>query len=155
MIWRWIIRGLCLALLTLCVTAWAGSYFECASISYGSKAGYLTVLDLIGGEVSFAHRQMPFPRGWTMEHGHGQYSRDQRDRAQAVNEIIPHHALGFAWEYTNRFFFSLTVITPLWFPPLLSALLLGLVWRKTRRKHATGGFPVGAGGAVGKEVKGP
>jgi hypothetical protein len=60
----------------------------------------------------------------------------------------PYHGLGFAFEpqfphgpaaigLTGSFLFI-----PLWFPTLISAGLLWLVWRKTRKTYPGGGFPV-------------
>jgi hypothetical protein len=139
MVWQWIIRGMGIALLALCVTAWVGSYFKCVSVSYGSKTDRWT-LDLVAGESAFSGIRAAVSRGWTVEHG--QYYPDQRDRMRAVYKIIPYHALGFAWEPSRGFGIHPSVWIPLWFPSLVFALLLWFVWRKTRLKYSGKGFPV-------------
>jgi hypothetical protein len=60
-------------------------------------------------------------------------------------EHTAYHLLGFAWDAhagPDRWHY---IMIPLWFPPLLSALLLWLVWRKTRPKSSGKGFPVEVG----------
>jgi hypothetical protein len=61
-----------------------------------------------------------------------------------------YHFIGFAYDPKKEALETMVLI-PLWFPTLLFALLLWLVWRKTRGKGPGRGFPV----EVGKKAEGP
>ncbi len=139
---RWIIRSLALALLTLCVTAWMGSYWLDVEAEW--------YIDL---DVFRAH----------LECGRMVIEHDTRAEDYVMPRCTAHigvHGKPFRFHYgymrwqflgfgydPSRIRFSKgddnwSAAAPLWFPTLLSALLLWLIWRKTRPKYNGKGFPV-------------
>jgi hypothetical protein len=137
MVRRWVIRGVATVLLTLCVGAWVGSYMRSIPI-YDDGRGYIACLD--GGEFDFGWLdQRPSARnGWVP-------NPDRNSQEAFIQVVKPseyHFVIGTV--YCDATSYSLTV--PLWFPTLLSSLLLWLVWRKTRPKYGGRGFPVEVAG---------
>jgi hypothetical protein len=146
MLKRWIIRSLCIALLTLCATVWVGSYWQalhlaraingrvlCLSISTGVICIFRT--DSTGGWTDGWLSYMASPNkrevDWTSDcYGRARY----RLAGFAIDPLLSPVAEGL----------GLWLTIPLWFPTTLSAGLLWLVWRKTRPKYTGKGFPVEA-----------
>jgi hypothetical protein len=138
MIRRWLIRSLCLALLTLCVTAWVGSYWEqicvkCYSASHAFDAEVLCGAMILGDEF---HPEWHNARTWWWNIGAA-----NREVSQNQFRETKYHALGFGLKPSPADPYVYAMI-PLWFPTLLSALFLCFVWRKTRHKPPSRGFPV-------------
>jgi hypothetical protein len=154
MVRRWLIRGLALTLLTLCVGAWAGSYFEYEAIDYegATRCGF-TLLEAGELQLFFGDYAPWAQQGWDVWHGRC----DSKLRAEILSlyKSTQYHLLGFAWQPRRPTERGQRVMIPLWFPTLLSALLLWLVWRKTRPAYNGRGFPVEVGGRAGKEATKP
>ena len=139
--WRWIIRGLGIALLTLSVTAWVGSHWETLGI-WRAQGNHFVVLELRRGEILFESRNEKdanFSPPWLWIHQDAQKREDNEENYRSTK----FHFWGFAYDPvitdTSE---SRPVLVPIWFPTLLSTLLLCLVWRKTRPKYSGKGFPV-------------
>jgi hypothetical protein len=147
MVRRWLIRGLALTLLTLSAVAWVGSYFEGVQRA-NNYWGYATDFTLGNGSADIWVEQMA---------GHGliiyvgwMYGRSDKYDMRAEYEHLDCKYFGFGVtlpalhpheknpEYWSVFF-------PLWFPTLLSALFLWLVWRNTRPRYNGKGFPIQVG----------
>ena len=148
MFWRWIIRGLCIALLTLWVAAWVGSYFgymavQCDSNTLGWGAS------LGGGEFTFGEDDQGQDGDLVY---FGQYTTGMWTGDRKTYEATPYHLFGFAYRPHTGPHVMRYLMIPLWFPTTLAAGLLWLVWRKTRPKYSGKGFPVemGRGGMVRK-----
>ena len=141
---RWFIRAFAIALLTLCVSGWGGSYFYGGFISYTSRGhSYITYsINTHMGGVRFYYNDhgrpgWPSP-GWEVEHGRSALSFD--DCSWDWRFLgIGYHYFDFA-PYSRGI--SHCIGIPFWFPSLLSAGLLWFVWRKTRMKDVGRGFPV-------------
>jgi hypothetical protein len=137
MVLRWLIRGVCLALLAGVVGVWAGSYEgrlwmykQSAGREWGVGAvqglGYMCQRDDRGSTTTSL--KFYFGRGWTAE-----------------SWGIPPRTLGFyhrgwPWDPTGC-----QIDFPLWLPALLLVVLNGLVWRWTRRRKVgvgVRGFPI-------------
>ncbi len=138
---RWIIRGLALALLTLCVVAWVGSYCRPLYIEQNvggrsksffwaeGRVGYFFNSGLMG----------PWP-GWKSLFDRGLIGFDSSFWFTWDSQGS-WHILGFCSGGTkDRWWCTI----PLWFPAVVVALvpMLWLVWRKTRSKYNGRGFPV-------------
>jgi hypothetical protein len=133
MVRRWIIRSLALLLLTLCVGAWVGSYWRGIDIRRCWKDVDIVGLDY--GRISYAHFYIiPSDPGWHF------VLQSSNSNVWEVWDSTPGlHGLGFCHFTTDRMY---AVTIPLWFPTLLSAALLWLVWRKTKPRTMGQGFPV-------------
>jgi hypothetical protein len=145
MIWRWVIRGVCVALLTLWATAWLGSYFGWVAVLIGNKTRYWAPA-LIGGELEVPEQYYQHPTGlggWNVIYG--QCDAAMRSEKQTRYENTAYHLLGFAWQSRTNPWEHRYMAIPLWFPTALFAGLLWLVWRKTRPKYNGKGFPVEIG----------
>jgi hypothetical protein len=131
---RWLIRGLTLTLLALCVLAWVGSRWQTVGVRYFVR-DFTYAVELEQGCVSAGHDNYHFllfgqeHDGWDFFH---------RPAALPTGFF---GGFGFvSWKSFPLSFWRVTV--PLWFPTLLSALLLWFVWRKTGAKPIGGAFPV-------------
>jgi hypothetical protein len=147
MLRRWIIRGIAIAVLTLCVAAWVGSYFRWVAVCYGRDT-HSWWLRQACGKLFFNDQYRPpgYPNEWYMQYGRcDAYNRDQ---TRGIYEKSAYHLMGFAWEPPASRELSQWIMIPLWFPTTLSAGLLWPVWRKTRPKYKGKGFPVEPGGAA-------
>jgi hypothetical protein len=139
MIRRWLIRALALTLLTLCAVAWVGSYSKMVGYNYAAKNWYSVIW--ANGRVSFAvvdaakpgFNVKPPPKGssFTIRAPSALYW-------DYYGRLAEYQFVGFV---AHRGYDSYIII-PLWFPTLLSAALLWLVWRKTRPNYNGRGFPV-------------
>jgi hypothetical protein len=131
MVRRWIIRSLALMLLTLCVTAWVGSYWR-EIVAYeksqsfqrgGFFAGRLCLLSCDAGQIIWSDKTL---------YEFAVYNWDIQAN---------YHILGFHFVHC-KFPEWTEIIIPLWFPTLLSALLLWFVWWKTKPRKMRQGFPI-------------
>jgi hypothetical protein len=132
MFWRWIIRSFCLALSVICVGLWVTSFGSLIFVNYSGKTWNRAFV--ADGKIGFIGDN-PLPaqfEGWS--HGYA----DDRDFVVRDGRA-KHHFLGFSYD---RGPFDWYVAIPVYFPTLLSALLLWFVWRKTRAKGTGVGFPI-------------
>jgi hypothetical protein len=141
MVRRWIIRGLALALLTLCVTAWIGSYFEIETVFYESKTE-IWWASVAGGELELTHQHHGPGGSRKLMVPHAPYDTIARDGTRNAYRNTPYHLLGFAWQPRTAPNPVQGVMIPLWFPTTLAAGFLWLIWRKTRPQYTGQGFPV-------------
>jgi hypothetical protein len=134
--WRWIIRGFCLYLCALCVTAWGGSYW--CGVGVQSAGMNWVRFAMARGRAVLCHEGSEFPplTGWEFESFPPMF-KDETDMDRQANFLF----LGFSYARPPGYRW---VTVPLWFPTLLSGMLLWLVWRQTRRRHDGPGFPVEA-----------
>jgi hypothetical protein len=137
---RWLIRSLALTLLTLCAAAWVGSYFRGIKILVLSGT-HVWEPGLAGGELNLVYGHHDPIASSVWEVTCWKYDSDTRSATRARYEGATYHFLGFGWRSGTLTNYHLLMI-PLWFPTLLSALLLALVWRKTRTKIIGRGYPV-------------
>jgi hypothetical protein len=132
---RWLIRSLALTLLTLCVLAWVGTYWMGAGVTYRGKKEY--ELGVLNGIIYGGNLGAISP--WKLPQG--------------VHVYRLRHLAGFALGAEDKDFeflkfwclinpLGVEVGIPLYFPTLLSAILLWFAWRKTRAKPSGGAFPV-------------
>jgi hypothetical protein len=139
----WLIRGTTLTLLTLCVVAWVGSYFQSAYVQY-MGGGRLTS---VRGEcglvwVSVTNDSRYITGQWDYDHAAAEYTL-----IRSWYQETDFRGLGFAYRgYESGSLGGPTRVRqiwiPLWFPTLVSTLLLFLVWRKTRPKYHGNAFPI-------------
>jgi hypothetical protein len=136
MVWRWILRGMGIALLTFCVAAWVGSYYEQLCIIDAIAPNNCWTLELHWGRIDLGRGNYgpAVPVGWTYGFGH--------EPAQRNPIGVP-----FFWERKAGL--------RLYIPTLLSILLLGFVWWKTRTKYNGKGFPVKVGPKATKAQASP
>jgi hypothetical protein len=137
MVRRWLIRGLALTLLTLCVVAWVGSYFQRGAVHLHG-GDHIRMLGLECGAIGYVDDDMEIgiPYAWQWFHGPNNFQQFRQ-----VYQHTFYHFIGFAYD-PKKLDLTTIVIIPLWFPTVLSALLLWLVWRKTRPAYNGRGFPV-------------
>jgi hypothetical protein len=154
MIRRWLIRGLALALLTLCVMAWVGSYFTRVSVRLQPHGWHITLLiDSGSARCEVDHVPQYIAREWVWTLRPPDFMLIEFDYSRAK-----YHIGGFAYRSDSAtwlagFTTNLSwIIFPVWFPTLLSALALWLVWRKTRPAYNGRGFSVEV---AGKEATKP
>ena len=133
MVMRWLMRGVCMALLAGVVGVWVGSYaggLEMYKFSAGrywrvgtvQGLGYMAGCDVLG--LPTAPLRFDFMRGET-----------------AADDALPPTTLGFygkGWPWVSVSY----IIFPLWLPALLLVVLNGFVWRWTRRRKLGRGFPI-------------
>ena len=134
---RWLLRALTLTLLMLCVAAWVRSHTSYACVQYFGKSQAL----FLGGDSGWLwfgtyQRAPTIPIQWDLS-----FLPASQDRSLQQYQSTAWHWAGFALggdiKITN-----FTVWIPLWFPTLLSALLLVFVWRMTRPQSHGQGFPI-------------
>jgi len=158
---RWLIRGLALALLTLCVVVWVRSYFAFGVIEriQTERNSYLEIewgyLNIFTTEVYFEPFE-PYMTGWffhTAATTRQEFEDDQRRYRFPYSPGTVHDLAGFSWRRGGEMGggTSYHVWIPLWFPTLVSSLLLSFVWRKTRENTVGKAFPVEAGAKAGEK----
>ena len=136
MIKCWIIRSFFIGVLLVCVVVWVGSYFRSAGIAFNG-AHRLAALDADWGEVHIT--DVASARGGSVL---SPFYCGQASPApvQTWLKYMSYHFLGFAVmpyhdvRVLGRTFSWGEAMFPLWFPALLSGLLLWFVWRMTRPK---------------------
>ena len=115
---QWIIRGLVIALLCLCITGWV--------LSYQSST-----------HIYFYHDNTSFRIGSSLGEG-GQFHLHISTVLSSMM-FNPKTWLGFGFQKGSGYWYA---IIPFWFPTLLSTALLWITWRTTRPKPVERGFPV-------------
>ena len=132
MLRRWLIFGLALMLLTLCLAAWGVSYWR-ELYAYHNGKTYL----------SFALNSGRVLTSWTS--GEGTASGWDFVNAEAftwdgLDERSIFSRLGFSYgvDAVRSSYFMI----PLWFPSLLSLFFLWFAWRKARPKPKGKAFPI-------------
>ena len=131
---RWLIRSLALTLLTFCVAAWVVSY----SGEYGVRP-HLQAEIVCGFNDGFVYLVVWMNPDYDIIFPFWDY-RPGDSQAYGAYKRAKHHLLGFAYRSSSSR--SWYLLVHMWFPTLLSALLLCFVWRKTRAKPIGGAFPV-------------
>ena len=139
MLRRWLIRALALTLLTLCVAAWVGSYWQWAGINrhyHGYRVAVNCGAGLIYSQVLDHEPFVMSEWGW----GHGVPFPEYIRTTTAGEE---YGFAGFGYQFTpGATHDSWDMKVPLWAPVLLAAGLLWLLWRKTRPPYHGKGFPI-------------
>ena len=129
---RWLIRGLALTLLTLCVVAWVGSYWLMVCAGHWGEREVLIQVEW--GRIGLSCSNADRPSNWGVIH------YPAASNVWLLSDTrVRFHWLGFTLRYDFRGFGG---TVPMWFSTLLGFLLFCLVWRKTRAKPAGGAFPV-------------
>ncbi len=144
MLKRWLLRGLFLLPVVLCLAGWGWSGW------YEGWVGYTRSHRTIGfgtaeGTVSLgAGRRIGYNDGYAAA-----VDRSEAVRFWPTPDPDDICFLGFRWWHDSYSDFSggagtaYSLTIPYWFPLLASALLFLLVWRKTRRRLSPAtGFPV-------------
>ena len=137
MIGRWLIRGLALTLLTLCVVVWVGSHWQAVWV-YAPAENHVRYLRVEDGTLSYTETDGRGFGQWELLHG----PAAGLEIAQDVYRRTMYHFAGFAYHRaagTNPHWY---VYIPMWFPTLLGTLLFWFVWRKTRTRFTGKAFPV-------------
>lgn len=129
MVKRWSLRCFFLSLLLLCVGGWAISHAHPFSVDNWrpSTGGYAVHWETgaAGGYIDLLYSHMSGGdevSDWHLER-----------RLLGFSVEADHEATGLAW---------LAVYVPFWFPSILSALALFVVWRKTAKRKLGRPFPV-------------
>ena len=144
---RWLIRGLALTLLTLCVVAWVGSYWRQVGLKADSadkvrliffNYGSLAIRSMDWGAIR-AKRGLP-PNDEPLHFVTFVADADAKVRAGSSIAGFAYGTMGPLW--VGGAAVGWEAYVPLYFPTLLSALLLWLVWRKTKTKYSGKAFPV-------------
>jgi hypothetical protein len=137
---RWLIRSLALTLLTLCVVVWVGSYrwYFVWKRDYIRGGGYCgrDSIEINFGQLEISRileGMAPLGTKWGI-YQHGPYGPMAFDYSHST-----YHFAGFAFTPTDGL---QIIMVPFYFPTLLSAALLWLVWRKTKPNYNGKGFPV-------------
>jgi hypothetical protein len=134
---RRILRALFILPVLLCLALWFASAMRSFYIHYSANH-HMTTLFLCQGVIGTEHfRDIQVPpsySGWQFESDPPGTIRFFPRDDSAYN-----YHLGFAWD---RKVAGIGGTVPAWFPTLLSAAVLCLVWRKTRPKIIGQGFPV-------------
>jgi|WetSurMetagenome_2_1015567.scaffolds.fasta_scaffold550491_2 hypothetical protein len=131
MIGRWIMRGLGVTLLTLCVAAWVASYWWTLDAGYSRRAHVWAYFS--GGRMNFAHCSSSAGTGWYCHWGSGSFDWT------VFNGFSHVGFAGFQIVHTSD---TQWLVFPLWFPTVMSGAVLGLVWWRTRPRREVRGFPV-------------
>jgi hypothetical protein len=137
MVRKWIIRSLAMSLLTLCVVAWVGSWWKWIGFQYGHGDCALFILKVECGTVEVANRNLTYIAAfeWGLRPA-------ECEAHQNVLQGCRHRVFGFASDTDTGAWHDKEFFMPFWFPTLLSALLLRVLWRKTRPKYSGKSFPV-------------
>jgi hypothetical protein len=134
MIWRWVIRGVCVALLVGCVAAWVASYWRQVGVYDSVGWGYQNVA-LPRGKLMFIRWA---PTRMIELRGHVYFDPPSEPWN---NGPVRWRFLGFSYDGDFSDGKEWWLCVPLWFPTVVAGGLLWVVWRKTRGRRA-GGFPV-------------
>jgi len=147
MLRRWLIRSLALMLLTLCVVAWVGSRFFYFQVDRRSPLLILTFW-IGGGMVGYQHTHVPgASTGAHWSWGCGRYSYP----FEWINhDPEAHHFIVLSYKVATPSAIESNVWIPLWFPVLVSGVLLWFFWQNTKPNPQ--GFPI-APAAPTTEVK--
>jgi hypothetical protein len=128
---RWLIFGLALMLLTLCLAAWGASHWRRIHAFHDGKTFLLLVLD--SGRVLIGWASAPgiVPEWYSSIKEAGSWDGwDQRTKFSW---------LGFSYDGdVHSSYFTI----PLWFLSLLSLFLVWFAWRKARPKEKGKAFPI-------------
>ena len=131
MLRRWLMFGLALLLLTLCLAAWGVSYWRQLYAFHNGKTYLSFTLSSARVLIRWGSK-LDLGPGW---HFYTQEVESWDDLDQRATFCW----LGFS--YGPGFDFPYFTI-PLWFPSLLSLLLVWFTWRKSRRKPEGKAFPI-------------
>jgi hypothetical protein len=133
MLRRWLIFGLALMLLMLCLAAWGGSYWRLIGVSHTGKTFLAFALN--SGRVLINWGSgLRNALGWDFVNADA-FSWDAMDKFSKFSWLGFSSGNNTGWPYFT---------IPLWFPSLLSLFFLWFTWRKTRRKSTGKAFPIEA-----------
>jgi hypothetical protein len=135
MLRRWLIRCTFVALCAVCLALWLTSFWLGAEIWLGGTtrwsrfilAGGRLVFDSISNESKSFHP-------WRFDHFNA-----EGERWEDHDKVCNFRFLGFTYYHGAN---GYDVSIPLWAPTILTGLLLGLAWRKTKPRSQGAGFPV-------------
>ena len=132
---RWVIRGFFISLLTLCVFAWMGSYWQECDLGYVGHSWcvwLVTDRGVVSVSVEYGHQEPP---KWFFLH----YDHPLPGFLQIVDgpwgagyQTSAYHFMGFAYTSFRPTSNLWAVWVPFWFPTFLSALTLWRVWQPKR-----------------------
>jgi hypothetical protein len=140
MVGRWIVRGLALTLLVMCVAAWVGSYWEAGIVERDLRDG-IRYLVLEGGAVTYVGDALFIEANDTVA-WKWRSRRTDMGLLSAVYSRLDWRFAGFAAGRYPVPEGHRIVVVPLWCVVLPAAGLLWWVWRKTRPRFNGRGFPV-------------
>jgi hypothetical protein len=132
-----ITRVFLIVLCVLCAAIWAGSHFKEASVLYITPdrtrlaritCGYIDVYSLFD--------RSSFDGIWDFA-----FENSDSELRGTWYKGMEYHFGGFAFDH-NPGVPTWEIVIPMWFPTLLSLLLLWLAVRKPRAKTTGGAFPV-------------
>ena len=138
---RWIIRSIFIGLLTFCVVAWVGSCLCVIRAGHPRSGMYAILADHrinLGRNCDRRHEPAGYhpPSGW-IEVDRLNLSSGEQFWASS-DKYTDWHFMGFSY---LGYEWGWDTTMPLYFPTLLSALLLWFGWRKTKSKAVGGAFP--------------
>ena len=141
---RWIIRGIFLLPVLLCLAGWGWSGWYDGAVSFKRSHRWIELrteygaVYLVGGWHS-----------WLSDGCESGIAGTDSVRLWPEPDAVSTCVLGFRWRHFSfndgdgRVFSGYALVIPYWFPLLVSSLLLLLVWRKTRyRPDPATAFPV-------------
>lgn len=140
--WRWIVRGMCLGLLGLCVGVWGLSYFCLAGLDHGGRG--IVILQGYRGQLTVGYEGVygqligntPKPYGWSTQWA--TFTPDIAHWSDAFPGFTLLPLSGTTLSWTNCH-----VVIPLWCPTVLLSFISWIAWRKTGRGKTGRGFSVG------------
>ena len=135
MMLRWLIRSLFIAFAVICVVVWASSYWRGVDFVFSGNSHNLMGYGHGRAYLLSIKNSAPQPFYWDIRVQNTSGPTDWR----MENREADYAFFGFSFLHRSQWSF---ITIPLYFPTLLSALLLWLVWRKTRAKPIGGAFPV-------------
>ena len=131
MLRRWLMFGLALMLLTLCLAAWGVSYWRRIYVIHHGKTSLSFILNSGRVSVEWAGEVGTAPGWYSVNKKAGSW--DAQDKRSTFCWLGFSYSVGIDGSY-------LTI--PLWFPSLLSLILLWFAWRKARLTPKGKAFPI-------------
>ena len=131
MLRRWLMFGLALMLLSLCLGAWGVSYWREIYASHNGKTYLDFILNSGRLEIYRGTSQGTAP-GWHFVNAEA-LSWDRLDQHSKFCWLGFSYSVGIDGSYFT---------IPFWLPSLLSLLFLWFAWRKTRPKPKGKAFPI-------------
>lgn len=148
MLRRWIIRSLSLTLVLFVLTAWVASYWDTATLVHytpmgpdgSGQNGFLVIRT---GHISFLREGPLLSADWHAGLTSNTFTH------WWVPQFLDYYFADAKYRFLGFYFdigITQFVSLPLWFPTLLSAGLLWLIWRKTKPNPPGRAFPIDPAG---------